>query len=71
MSVPRIKVKAVAGRIARESPRGAFIPDDLFVSVMATPYIMRLIEVHGDLIVEKEAVEKADAPIPATNGKKE
>lgn len=55
--MPNIRVKAVPERVVRESPRGPMIPSDRFVSVPATPYIMRLIEVHGDLLVEPSPVK--------------
>lgn len=57
-----IRVKAVAGRIARNGPRGELIPDDRFVTVDVTPYILRLINKHGDLTVEPE---KKPAPVKA------
>lgn len=58
----RIEVTAAPGRVVRESPRGAFIPDDRYVSVVETFYIWRLIHVHGDLKVKP--VEKVSAPPP-------
>lgn len=53
-----ISVKTKPGRIAYDAPKGGQrIPNDAFVSVPATNWIKRLIEVQGDL-----EVEKADAP---------
>lgn len=63
-----IKVKAVEGRIARRSKNGDFIPSDRFVRVEHTPYIDRLIHVHGDLLVEPEA---APVAVPPTKANKE
>lgn len=56
-----IKVKAVPGRVARTSRNGEFIPDDRYVRVAYTPYIQRLLNVHGD-IVQEPAREKAAPP---------
>lgn len=64
-----IRVRTVQGRIARESPRGDFIPTDKFVRVTLTPYIRRLIEVHKDLEVEVPkvaAVKPTKAPAAPT-----
>lgn len=62
----RVRVKTVAGRIARESPRGDYIPTDRYVSVKNTPYIQRLLTVHGDIILEPEEKGKVvKAPKPA------
>ena len=55
-----IKVKAVAGRVARISPRGAFIPHDRFIPVENTFYIQRLLRVHGDIELQP-ADEKPSA----------
>lgn len=44
-----IAVRAVKGRIARESARGRMVPENKFVSIPETPYVRRLIDVHGDL----------------------
>lgn len=60
MPTQRIKVKAVEGRVVRTAPRGDMIPFDRFVSVPHTGYIDRLINFHGDLIVEPD-VAKAPA----------
>lgn len=67
-----IRAKTVEGRIAREAPRGAFIPDDRYVPVERTHYVDRLLTVHGDIELEPtkqpvEAVEEippADEPNP-------
>jgi hypothetical protein len=52
-----IRVKTAEGRIARTSPRGDFIPTEYYINVELTGYVQRLIEVHGDLIVEPEEPE--------------
>ena len=57
-----IRVKAVAGRIARNGPSGELIPDDRYVTVDETPYMKRLINHHGDVTVEPE---KKPAPVKA------
>lgn len=59
----RIRVRAKAGRIAREHPRGPIIPEDKFVAVQNTSYIQRLIHHHGDLIVEQPRPTKATKPV--------
>lgn len=62
-----INVRAVQGRIARESPKGQMIPHDRFVAVPATPYIMRLLHHHGDIElapIEKPKVVKQPPPVP-------
>lgn len=63
--MPRIYVRAVHGRVVRESPRGNLIPDDRFVAVHPTAYINRLIHTHGDLVVKE--VEKAPKKAPAAS----
>lgn len=50
-----IKVRAVAGRVARTARDGDFIPHDRYVRVDFTPYIKRLLDVHGDIEVEPDA----------------
>lgn len=58
-----IYVRAKPGRVVRESPRGNFIPADAFVPVKPSVYIDRLINVHGDLEVQKsEPKPKTDKP---------
>lgn len=52
--MPTVDVKAVAGRIARISPRGEMIPHDRFVTVEHTSYMHRLIHVHGDVEVKPD-----------------
>lgn len=66
----KIYVRAVHGRIARESPQGAFIPDNAFVPVQHTAYIDRLINVHGDIQVkpQESAAKKVTAPSTAPKG---
>lgn len=49
-----VSVRTKPGRVARNGPTGQFIPDNAFVSVLRTPYIERLINVHKDLIVQPE-----------------
>lgn len=49
-----IKVRAVAGRVAFESPTGKRIPHDKFVQVERTAYIDRLVRVHGDIEVQED-----------------
>ena len=72
MALNRVRVKAVAGRIARTSPRGDFIPTDRYITVERTNYIDRLINVHGDVTVEPAAVApEMDKPAPIEIPKKE
>lgn len=70
-----ISVRSLAGRLARTSPRGPFIPSDRYIDVEATSYVMRLLNVHGDielnpapLVVEPEVIQQ---PKAATVAKKE
>ena len=67
MALNRVRVRAVAGRIARTSPRGDFIPHDRYITVERTTYIDRLISVHGDVTVEPAAA----VPMSSENHKKE
>jgi hypothetical protein len=56
-----IYVRTVPGRIAREAPRGPYIPSDQWVEVQVTPYIMRLLHVHCDIeqyVPEDQVVEQ-------------
>lgn len=63
--MPRISVKAKKGRVAYDAPRGGRrIPEDRFVSVDETPYIMRLLDHHGDIVQESKATP-ATAPAKA------
>lgn len=58
----KINVKAVEGRVAYTAPRGGkIIPTDRAIPVDATPWIMRLLRVWGDIEIvdEKTAVESA------------
>jgi len=69
----RIKVKAVPGRVARTSRYGDFIPSDQFVSVERSPYINRLLNVHGDIVEEPAkpvAKPAASKPTAVTADKK-
>jgi len=63
----KIKVKAAPDRVARVSPRGEMIPSDRFITVEATPYIMRLLNHHEDLIQEPQP----PAPFAPASAKKE
>jgi len=57
----KLRVKAVEGRVARVSPQGEMIPHDRYILVDVTPYMARLINVHGDVTVE----QTQPAQIPA------
>lgn len=58
--MPKISVKAVEGRVAFSAPRGGTqIPNDRFVKVQDTPWVRRLIEVHGDVVIEDEKKSKS------------
>lgn len=50
--MPTISVRTKAGRVARTSPHGPYIPNDKYVTVDATPYVMRLLDHHGDIELE-------------------
>lgn len=57
-----IRVKAKPGRVAFTAPRGGRqIPYDKFVEVDESPWIVRLLEHHGD--IEREP-EKGSATKP-------
>lgn len=56
-----ISVRAVAGRVARKSPKGDFIPHDRYVPVEKTEYVARLLHVHGDIELEPEKPKAAPA----------
>lgn len=64
--MPMISVKTAEGRIARESSRGPFIPNDRYVPVSDSAYLQRRIE-DGDVILEKakseEPAEKVQPPV--------
>lgn len=61
----KIRVKAVPGVVARTSKDGDFIPSDRFVQVDETAYIIRLRDVHKDIVQEPEAkATEALAPAP-------
>lgn len=63
--MPMISVRAKKGVTAYTAPRGGLkIPSDAFMQVEETPYIRRLINVWGDVEVEK-GVEDSAAPTPA------
>lgn len=60
-----IRVRTVAGRVARTAPRGQYIPTDKYIEVEQTPYINRLLHVHGDIELEPAAsapVAQAEPP---------
>lgn len=58
-----IRVKAKEGRVAFTAPRGGRqIPHDRYIAVDKTPWIVRLLEHHGDIVQEPEA---ASAKAPA------
>jgi len=59
----KISVKAVEGRVAFTAPRGgAKIPSDKYVEVDKTPWIMRLLEKHGDIVQEKASKKSQAKP---------
>lgn len=64
--MPLISVKAKPGRIAYDAPRGSLIPTDRYVLVDATPWIVRLLNVHADIELEP-AAKPVPAPPPAKN----
>ena len=53
-----VSIKAKAGRIARVSPNGSFIPHDKYVTVEKTSYVNRLIHVHQDVELEPKPVKQ-------------
>lgn len=59
MALQRIMARAVEGRIARESPHGPLIPHGTYTPLLMTPYLERLLNVHGD--IELEPVKPAPA----------
>lgn len=67
--MPLISVKTKPGRVAYTAPKGGErISNVSFVAVEKTPWIVRLIEHHGDLEVEsaKAPAAKPDSkPAPA------
>lgn len=52
-----LSVKAVPGRVARTAPNGEMIPHDRFVKVPDTAYIRRLLDHHGDIILQPKSPE--------------
>jgi hypothetical protein len=54
MKYKTVMVRAVEGRLARVSPTGRTIPHDKFVPAEMTPYLDRLINHHGDVVVETD-----------------
>lgn len=69
--MPSIWVRTLEGRIARTAARGKLIPHDKFVEVDYTPYIDRLLNVHGDIEERSNETPKPEpvkAPVatPAT-----
>lgn len=65
-----IYVRAKEGRVARVSPKGAFIPHTEFIGVRPSPYLTRLAHVHGDIEVSSTPTPKQAAPKPAPSPKK-
>lgn len=64
---PYVSVKTKAGRVAFSAPRGGeAIPHDRYIAVERTPWIERLISVHGDIEVEPVR----SAPAASTGEKK-
>jgi hypothetical protein len=64
-----LHVRAVRGRVAFDAPSGGKrIPDDRYVAVRATPWIMRLLDEHGDIQVQAppppvaQQAKRKDAP---------
>lgn len=66
-----IYVRAVPGRIARESPTGPFIPHDRYVPVRNTPYVSRLLRFHQDIELEPKAKKAEPKPAEAPASKAE
>jgi hypothetical protein len=58
--VATIFARTVAGRLARVSPTGKFIPNDRFIPVEMTPYVDRLLNVHRDI----ETTTDPERPAP-------
>lgn len=58
----KVYVRTLEGRVARVSPKGAFIPHKEFVGVTLTPYLSRLAEVHGDIEIQRTKPSEAKAP---------
>jgi hypothetical protein len=63
MKYKTVMVRAVEGRLARVSPTGRTIPHDKFVPAEMTPYLDRLINHHGDVVVETDP----ERPAPCGN----
>lgn len=60
---PYVSVKTKPGRVAFSAPRGGdAIPHDRYVPVERTPWIERLISVHGDIEVEPATRNAPAAP---------
>lgn len=61
----KISVKAVQGRVAFTAARGGVrIPADKYVEVDKTPWIDRLLEVHGDIEAKGKTSSKKPTPKP-------
>lgn len=68
--MPLVTVKAAPGRTAVTAPRGGRdIPSDRFITIERTPFIDRLIRIHGDLIVKDDKPAAAAAAAPTTTAK--
>ena len=62
MSNDFVRIKALEGRVVRVAPQGAFVPTDRFVTAKRTPYVQRLIDVHGDVVEEPKQTAAPAAP---------
>jgi hypothetical protein len=58
-----INVRALPDRVAFTAPKnGKPIPSDRFIAVQETPWIRRLIDVHGDIEVQPATVHSLPTP---------
>lgn len=58
----KVYVRTLEGRVARVSPKGAYIPHKEFIGVQLTPYISRLANVHKDIEIQSTKPAEAKAP---------
>lgn len=60
-----IRVKAAPGRVAYSAPAGGrLIPQDEPIAIPLTPWVEKLIAVHGDVIVvDGPAAGETTAPV--------
>lgn len=57
-----ISIKAKPGRVAfTAAKRGDRVPTDRYIQVQMTPWINRLLNVHGDIEVEPAPAAKPEA----------